>query len=113
MSDAMKQIKVTKLTLNIGAGKEQSVLERGVVLLKQVEDAAFQVGSFVPGRQHDADGRLDRPARDRTRPKTGAQGDQQGIKEIRVNDEQQGQPKRPDGRGDATHLSSSPWRLCA
>jgi len=32
----MKQIKVVKLTLNIGAGKEQAVLERGVSLLKQI-----------------------------------------------------------------------------
>ena len=34
--NAMKQIKIAKLTLNIGAGKEQQVLERGVVLLKQI-----------------------------------------------------------------------------
>ncbi|MBN1792339.1 50S ribosomal protein L5 [Candidatus Woesearchaeota archaeon] len=33
---AMKQIRVEKLTLNIGAGKEQSVLEKGVHLLKQI-----------------------------------------------------------------------------
>jgi large subunit ribosomal protein L5 len=32
----MKQIRIEKLTLNIGAGKEQPVLERGVVLLKQI-----------------------------------------------------------------------------
>jgi large subunit ribosomal protein L5 len=32
----MKKIRVDKLTLNIGAGKEQAVLERGVVLLKQI-----------------------------------------------------------------------------
>ncbi|MBN2142002.1 50S ribosomal protein L5 [Candidatus Woesearchaeota archaeon] len=32
----MKQIRIDKLTLNIGAGKEQSVLEKGVVLLKQI-----------------------------------------------------------------------------
>ena len=33
---AMKEIRVEKITLNIGAGKEQQVLERGVVLLKQI-----------------------------------------------------------------------------
>jgi large subunit ribosomal protein L5 len=33
---AMKQIKLIKLTLNIGAGKEQAVLERGLQLLKQI-----------------------------------------------------------------------------
>jgi large subunit ribosomal protein L5 len=32
----MKQIRLVKLTLNIGAGKEQQVLERGLVLLKQI-----------------------------------------------------------------------------
>ena len=36
MSNAMKEIRVEKLTLNIGAGKEQAVLERGVNLLKQI-----------------------------------------------------------------------------
>jgi large subunit ribosomal protein L5 len=35
-AQAMKQIRLVKLTLNIGAGKEQSVLERGIVLLKQI-----------------------------------------------------------------------------
>jgi large subunit ribosomal protein L5 len=35
-NNAMRQIRVEKLTLNIGAGKEQPVLERGVVLLKQI-----------------------------------------------------------------------------
>ena len=34
--NAMRQIKIVKLTLNIGAGKEQAVLERGVSLLKQI-----------------------------------------------------------------------------
>lgn len=33
---SMKQIRLVKLTLNIGAGKEQQVLERGLVLLKQI-----------------------------------------------------------------------------
>ena len=32
----MKQIRLVKLTLNIGAGKEQAVLERGVALIKQI-----------------------------------------------------------------------------
>jgi large subunit ribosomal protein L5 len=34
--NAMKEIRVEKLTLNIGAGKEQQVLDRGIVLLKQI-----------------------------------------------------------------------------
>ncbi len=32
----MKQIKVEKLTLNIGAGKDQKVLEKGMILLKNI-----------------------------------------------------------------------------
>ena len=35
-TQSMKQIKLVKLTLNIGAGKEQTVLDRGIVLLKQI-----------------------------------------------------------------------------
>ncbi len=35
-TNVMKDIKVTKITLNIGAGKEQSVLDRGQILLKQI-----------------------------------------------------------------------------
>jgi len=36
MNPTMRQIRVEKLTLNIGAGKEQAVLEKGVVLLKNI-----------------------------------------------------------------------------
>jgi large subunit ribosomal protein L5 len=36
MNPSMRQIRVEKLTLNIGAGKEQAVLEKGVVLLKNI-----------------------------------------------------------------------------
>nr|AJS12870.1 ribosomal protein L5P Rpl5p, large subunit ribosomal protein L5 [uncultured archaeon] len=32
----MRQIRIEKLTLNIGAGKEQAVLEKGVLLLKNI-----------------------------------------------------------------------------
>lgn len=35
----MKEIKIEKLTLNIGAGKEQSILEKGVKLLQQITGA--------------------------------------------------------------------------
>jgi large subunit ribosomal protein L5 len=36
MGSAMKQIRIEKLTLNIGAGKEQAILEKGVVLLQSI-----------------------------------------------------------------------------
>jgi large subunit ribosomal protein L5 len=32
----MKTIRIEKLTLNVGAGKDQAVLDKGVVLLKQI-----------------------------------------------------------------------------
>jgi large subunit ribosomal protein L5 len=32
----MKEIRIEKLTLNIGAGKEQAVLEKGIALLKNI-----------------------------------------------------------------------------
>jgi large subunit ribosomal protein L5 len=32
----MKEIRIEKLTLNIGAGKEQAVLEKGITLLKNI-----------------------------------------------------------------------------
>jgi large subunit ribosomal protein L5 len=32
----MKDIRIEKLTLNIGAGKEQAILEKGVILLKNI-----------------------------------------------------------------------------
>ena len=32
----MRTIRIEKVTLNIGAGKDQKVLERGLLLLKQV-----------------------------------------------------------------------------
>lgn len=35
----MKDIRVEKVTLNIGAGKDQAKLEKGVVLLKSIADA--------------------------------------------------------------------------
>ena len=35
-SNVMREIKVDKLTLNFGAGKDQKQLEKGVVLLKQL-----------------------------------------------------------------------------
>ena len=35
----MKEIRVAKVTLNIGAGKDQSRLEKGVALLKSIADA--------------------------------------------------------------------------
>ena len=34
--DLMKAIKIEKVTLNVGAGKEQSKLEKGIVLLKNI-----------------------------------------------------------------------------
>lgn len=36
---SMKKIKVEKVTLNIGAGKDQTKLEKGLVLLKVIADA--------------------------------------------------------------------------
>jgi large subunit ribosomal protein L5 len=36
MNNVMKGIRIEKLTLNIGAGKEQAVLEKGVLLLKNI-----------------------------------------------------------------------------
>jgi large subunit ribosomal protein L5 len=36
MESIMKTIRIEKLTLNIGAGKEQSVLEKGMILLKNI-----------------------------------------------------------------------------
>jgi len=36
----MKQIRIEKLTLNIGAGKEQAVLEKGMLLLKNITGLA-------------------------------------------------------------------------
>lgn len=36
MSSPMKEIRIEKLTLNIGAGKEQAVLEKGITLLKNI-----------------------------------------------------------------------------
>jgi large subunit ribosomal protein L5 len=36
MSSSMRDIRIEKLTLNIGAGKEQAVLEKGVTLLKSI-----------------------------------------------------------------------------
>jgi large subunit ribosomal protein L5 len=36
MSSAMREIRIEKLTLNIGAGKEQAVLEKGITLLKNI-----------------------------------------------------------------------------
>jgi large subunit ribosomal protein L5 len=40
MSSAMKDIRIEKLTLNIGAGKEQAILEKGVILLKNITGIA-------------------------------------------------------------------------
>lgn len=37
--DAMKKIRVEKVTLNIGAGKDQSRLEKGIVLLNVIGNA--------------------------------------------------------------------------
>jgi large subunit ribosomal protein L5 len=36
MESIMRTIRIEKLTLNIGAGKEQSVLEKGMILLKNI-----------------------------------------------------------------------------
>jgi large subunit ribosomal protein L5 len=36
MNSSMRQIRIEKLTLNIGAGKEQAVLEKGMALLKNI-----------------------------------------------------------------------------
>ena len=36
MSSGMRDIRIEKLTLNIGAGKEQAVLEKGIILLKNI-----------------------------------------------------------------------------
>lgn len=36
----MKRIRIEKLTLNIGAGKEQAVLNKGIILLKQITGIA-------------------------------------------------------------------------
>jgi large subunit ribosomal protein L5 len=36
MESSMRTIRIEKLTLNIGAGKEQSVLEKGMILLKNI-----------------------------------------------------------------------------
>lgn len=36
MSSKMKNIRIEKVTLNIGAGKEQAVLEKGMILLKNI-----------------------------------------------------------------------------
>ena len=36
MSSKMKNIRIEKLTLNIGAGKEQAVLDKGMLLLKNI-----------------------------------------------------------------------------
>ncbi len=36
----MRNIKIEKVTLNIGAGKDQTRLEKGLVLLKSIADAA-------------------------------------------------------------------------
>ena len=35
-SNPMVEIKISKITLNIGAGKEQSKLEKGMMLLKNI-----------------------------------------------------------------------------
>jgi len=40
MNSLMRKIRVEKLTLNIGAGKEQAVLEKGIVLLKNITGLA-------------------------------------------------------------------------
>lgn len=40
MSSTMRQIRIEKLTLNIGAGKEQAVLEKGITLLKNITGLA-------------------------------------------------------------------------
>ncbi len=36
MESVMKTIRIEKLTLNVGAGKEQAVLEKGLILLKNI-----------------------------------------------------------------------------
>jgi large subunit ribosomal protein L5 len=36
MESIMKTIRIEKLTLNVGAGKEQAVLEKGLILLKNI-----------------------------------------------------------------------------
>ena len=36
MSSKMRDMRIEKLTLNIGAGKEQAVLEKGMLLLKNI-----------------------------------------------------------------------------
>jgi large subunit ribosomal protein L5 len=36
MTSSMRNIRIAKLTLNIGAGKDQAVLDKGVVLLKNI-----------------------------------------------------------------------------
>ena len=36
MNSKMRNIRIEKLTLNIGAGKDQAVLEKGIVLLKNI-----------------------------------------------------------------------------
>lgn len=40
MDSSMRQIRIEKLTLNIGAGKEQAVLEKGISLLKNITGLA-------------------------------------------------------------------------
>ncbi len=35
-ANPMREVRIEKLTLNIGAGKDQKVLERGVILLKHI-----------------------------------------------------------------------------
>jgi large subunit ribosomal protein L5 len=36
MSDVMKEIKIEKITFNIGAGKDQGLLEKGIMLLQNL-----------------------------------------------------------------------------
>ncbi|HJX05448.1 MAG TPA: 50S ribosomal protein L5 [Candidatus Nanoarchaeia archaeon] len=36
MSQTMNEIRIGKLTLNIGAGKEQAILDKGMILLKNI-----------------------------------------------------------------------------
>jgi len=36
MDSPMRQIRIEKLTLNIGAGKEQAILDKGIILMKNI-----------------------------------------------------------------------------